>query len=165
VLSLKIFFGCFGNPGSKFFADADDYKKDSKPVEPEIFLYNLLLEFVHFCAHSFKLAESTFNLRRFLLILSVAPVSISRDLKSVLKPRIRRADRENYIETIVDNKGFLTVDSDLPDTHKQANIIGVPMFFYLGIGFTCSGVGSFQFDVKISLAMLVLLRSFLTSQF
>ena len=101
-----------------------------------------------FLRTSFQLSETTFTAATFLVDTGCCSYfNICQDLKTVLKPRIKKGDGKNYIETTVNgNKGFLTVDSNLPDIHQPANVIGLPMFFYLGIGFKCNRIGTFVFD-------------------
>ena len=127
------------------YAHPDDYKKDSKPIEPTIFLYKPDARVRLFLRTSFQLTETTFTAATFLVDTGCCSyLNICEDLKKILRPRIKRADTGNYLETVVNgNKGFITLDSDLPDI---ANVIGLPMFFYLGISFNNQRIGNFDYD-------------------
>lgn len=136
------------SPGTKKYAHPDDYKIDTQPIKPEVFLYKPDARNRIFLRTSFKLTESTYTAATFLLDTGcTSHLNICSDLKNILEPRVKIGDSGDYIEANVNNeKAFLTIDCDLPDVHKPANVIGLPMFFYLGLSFKQQRIGTFKFD-------------------
>jgi hypothetical protein len=142
------------SPGSKKYAHPNDYKIDSQPIKPKIFIYKPDARNRIFFRTSFKLTESTYTAATFILDTGcTSHFNICQDLKTILESRIKISDSVDYIEANVNNdKAFLTVDYNLLEVEKPVNVIGLPMFFYLGISFKQQRIGTFQFDSRERIA-------------
>eukprot|EP01032_Pedospumella_encystans_P024490 gene24490-27698_t len=133
-----------GKENGKVYAHKDDYVVTRDVIKPEVFLYRGSdgTKDRLFFRTSIKLnsdpADLTFTSATFLFDTGCCPhLNVSEDLKKLLKGRIKKDDgREFYVSSYVDGvKHQCIVKSDLPDQHKPANVMGLPMFFALGIAF------------------------------
>lgn len=144
-----------GDDGGKRYAHKDDYKVTTTPIKPHVFLYRgsggsrVRL----FFRTSIKLnndpSNLTFTTATFILDTGCCPhMNLSDELTELLADRIIEDDgREFYISThIKEVKHQCIVKSDLPDQHKTANVMGLPMFFALGIAFPEGSLFSLKID-------------------
>jgi len=141
-------------PGSKLYAHPDDYKIDGKPMKPELFLYrNDDLRTRLFLRTSIKLSEDaddeSYTSATFLFDTGCCPhIMLSEYLQDLLAKRVKTDTFPgDYMKIkIGQNYHNCQVRSDLPDIHKPANVLGLPMFFSLGIKFKGAHINAFSLD-------------------
>ena len=76
-------------------------------------------------------------------------MQISVFLRKRIASRIRKSDTADYIKTeLLAESMNLTVHDDLPDMHKPANFLGLPMFFLLSINFKHTSIGRLNYDIE-----------------
>jgi hypothetical protein len=127
-------------PGSKLYALPTDYKVDDQAIQPEVFLFkgnnsrNRL-----FFRTSFRLSETKFTAATFLLDAGLCShFRFSDDLYNLMLSydRIIQGGPTDYMEVNINGvQHQCLVQNDLPHIHKPVNVIGLPMFFALGLKF------------------------------
>jgi hypothetical protein len=112
---------------------------------------------------SIKLAENSFISATFLMDTGCCShLMVSPILMALIKPRLIKNEVGNdHIVTQVNNKSVICVVSPMEDErHQPANLIGLPLFFLMGIQFTEQKVSSFEYD-KDDIAHEVVTQSLL----
>jgi hypothetical protein len=134
--------------GTVQYAHPDDYKFDSHPIKPNVFIYKAGGRQRLFLRASTKLDSTTFTTATYLFDTSCSvPLQISEYLNKKIRGRILKSDSADYIEFTMTNRvNNLTVHYNLPNVHKPANFAGLPLFFLLGVRFKHEGVGGLEYD-------------------
>jgi hypothetical protein len=139
------------SPGSKLYALPTDYKVDDQAIQPEVFLFkgnnsrNRL-----FFRTSFRLSETKFTAATFLLDAGLCShFQFSDDLYNLMVDynRVIQGGPTDYMEVNINGvKHQCLVQNDLPHVHKPANVIGLPMFFALGLKFDALNINVAAMD-------------------
>jgi len=140
-------------PGTKLYAHPDDYQKETKPITPEFFLFRgpngrgrLFLR------ASFKISKETkpsmFTSATFFVDSGACPeLTVCEDLYKLLEPRIVQHFRYDFIHTEINGKKLkFQVSTSLDAKHKPANLMGLPVFFALGLKFHTAAVDELEHD-------------------
>lgn len=144
-----------GRGGGKSYAYKDDYMRATSPIKPYVFLYRGSdgTRGRLFLRTSIKLRsdphDNSFTTATFLLDTGCCPhINLSPQLRDLLKYRIKKDNgREFYISSKVnDSEHRCIVKSDLPNQRQPANVMGLPMFFALGIAFRKGHMFSYELD-------------------
>lgn len=137
--------------GGRKCALPTDYKIDAEPIKPEVFLYkgnnsrNRL-----FFRTSFQLPSGTFTAATFLLDAGLCShFQLCDELYELLINNVRviQGGPTDYLKTTINGiEHNCLVQNDLPHRHKPANVIGVPMFFALGLRFAAVDIAKVRMD-------------------
>ena len=133
----------------QIYAHPDDYKYTNEPIIPQIFLYKAGVRIKIFMRVSFQIAKDRYISATFVCDTScIAHFLISDKLKLFLKERIHKSDvGPDYLKTNLNGENVeCVVKDDVPKSHQPANIIGLPMFFLLGIQFPKQRLSTFNYD-------------------
>lgn len=139
----------------KPYAHKNDYQIDDAPITPTVFLYrgSYGTRCRLFFRTSIKLtsnpADHRFTAATFLLDTGCCPhLNLSVQLQNLLEGHIQKNDgREFYISTLVDDVLHnCVVKYDLPTQHTSINVMGLPMFFALGIAFRKGRIFALELD-------------------
>lgn len=134
---------------SKLYAHPEDYCIDSEPIKPNLFLYKPDTRIRLFLRISIKISENQFTAATFLFDTGCCPhFNVSPVLKNLIRCRIEKSDiGADYLVTNVNGESAkCIVKEDLPEIHKPANVMGLPMFFLLGLSFQQNRVAAFEYD-------------------
>jgi hypothetical protein len=135
---------------SKLFAHPEDYRLDNKPIKPSLFLYKPDTRIRLFLRISLKVSqEDRFTAATFLLDTGCCPhLNISSLLKNHIRSRIKKNDTgADFLVTEINGETVnCIVKEDLPEVRKPANVMGLPMFFLLGLSFTQNRLATFTYD-------------------
>jgi hypothetical protein len=140
-----------GSPGGKFYALPTDYHIDDQPIQPEVFLFkgnnsrNRLL-----FRTSFWLSETKFTAATFLLDAGFCThFQFSDDLYDLMvkyKRVVQGGPTDYMMVNIHGVQHDCLVQNDLPHIHKPVNVIGLPMFFTLGLKFDAVNINNVPMD-------------------
>jgi hypothetical protein len=136
------------NP-AKLYAHPDDFEKCTEPIAPEVFLYKAGAISRLFMRISIKLAENSFTSATFLMDTGCCShFMISPTLMSLLKPRLimNEIGCDHIVSTLHGKEVKCVIVPMEDERHHPANVIGLPIFFLLGIQFTQGKVSSFEYN-------------------
>ena len=137
------------------YAHPDDYKNDTSPIKPSVFLYrgSMGARERMFIRTSIKLSNDStdqrFTAATFLFDTGCCPhLNLSSRLQNLLQGRIKKDEgREFFISTTVDDVQHKCITkTDMPIQQAQVNVMGLPMFFALGLSFRKGKVFSFELN-------------------
>jgi hypothetical protein len=157
-------------PHSKRFAHPDDYKIDKQAIKPQFFLYkgekgrNRMFIRTSFLLHEkTEKEDAKFTAATFLLDSGCCPhFNMCEELHSMLQHRIVKDSAPfDYIKIHIGGKDHdCEVCRDLPDIHEPANVIGLPMFFSLGMQFQATHINKLTTDVERVVSHVVVTEPF-----
>lgn len=136
------------------YAHPDEYKIDTSPIKPSVFLYRGCMGARErmFIRTSIKLCNDStdqrFTAATFLFDTGCCPhLNLSSRLQNLLQCRIKKDEgRELFISTTVDDVQHKCITKS--DMQVQVNVMGLPMFFALGLSFHKGKVFSFELDPR-----------------
>lgn len=142
----------------KLYAHKNDYQIDDAPIQPTAFLHRgrFSARTRLFFRTSIKLtsdpADERFTAATFLFDTGCCPhLNLSVQLQNLLEDRIKKDDCEYYISTLVDDvQHNCVVKYDFPTQHSSLNVMGLSMFFALGLSFRKGHVFSLELDTEDS---------------
>eukprot|EP01031_Cornospumella_fuschlensis_P026708 gene26708-32274_t len=122
-------------PGTKKYAHPDDYKEDNVPVKPEIFLYksgdghNRI--FMRVSSRTTPDGDENVKFTSATFILDTRcchDLEVCEDLGRLLTHRWKKDSVHDYIKIQIENDTHMCyIKSDLPEGHKLANVMGLPV--------------------------------------
>eukprot|EP01031_Cornospumella_fuschlensis_P024681 gene24681-29824_t len=135
-------------PGTVLYAHPDDYKVDTTPVKPSIFVYKDGARTRLFMRASTRISDTSFTAATYVFDTGCSvPMQISALLRKRIATRILRSDGPDYLKTgLVGGNTSITLHYDLPRLHQPANFMGLPMFFLLKIAFKHTQMGRLEYD-------------------
>jgi hypothetical protein len=97
---------------------------------------------------SVRLSQNQFVAATFLLDTGCCPhFNLSTPLSDLIASRIEKDVGEDFLQTTIDGKNYnCIVKCEVPEVHHPANIMGLPMFFAMGLSFNEGTVHKFLFD-------------------
>eukprot|EP01031_Cornospumella_fuschlensis_P037420 gene37420-45441_t len=130
-------------PGTKKYAHPDDYKEDNAPVKPENFLYKSGDGYNRkfFIRVSFRTTPDgdenvKFTSATFLDTGCCHDLEVCEDLGQLLTHRWKKDSVHDYIMIEIENDTHMCyIKSNSPEGHKPVNVMGLPLFFALGLQF------------------------------
>jgi hypothetical protein len=133
----KMFRGTYAHP--------DDYRIDNKPIKPHLFFYKPDTRIRLFLRISIKISENQFTAATFLLDTGCCPhFNMSPVLKNLISSRFVKSDiGPDYLVTKINEESAKCIVKEI---HKPANVMGLPMFFLLGLSFQQNRVAAFEYD-------------------
>jgi hypothetical protein len=133
---------------TKVFAHPLDYELVDAPIKPEVFVFKPGSRCRMFFRVSIKVGDRFFS-ATFLLDSGCCPhINASEVLYGLIKPRLVRSDvGESFMQTLVNgNVVKIVVKREVPTIHQPANIMGLPMFFLMGLTFKQQRIATLVFD-------------------
>jgi len=134
---------------AKLYAHPDDYMVSDGAISPYVFLYRDGTRVRLFYRTSLRTNDGKFTTATFLLDTGGCPaLYLSPTLQTLLRDRIEVDDLgTRWIRTNIGGEDVrLLVRFDLPSEHRPANVMGLPMFFLLGLTFPQVRINTLVFD-------------------
>lgn len=128
------------------YAHPDDYKIVQEPIRPDLFLYKIGTRNRLFLRISIRLEERKFMSATFFLDSACCSyMRVQGDLLVRMKSRLQKSDiSDDYMEVSwgTTEKAKCTV----LEHYTNLNVMGLPMFFLLGLEFPMSKITSLNYD-------------------
>lgn len=114
------------------YAHPEDYRIENEPIQPNLFLYKPDTRLRLFLRMSIQISDNQFTAATFLLDTACCPhFNVSPMLKNMIRKRIKKSDiGADYLVTKVKGESAACIVKEGP-----ANVMGLPMFFLLGLSF------------------------------
>lgn len=128
------------------YAHPEDYKISKFAIKPDLFFYKPGFRVRLFLRISCELSEGYFFSATFMLDSGCCPgINASSRLYELLRPRLVNSEADRYLRaTVAGNSVKIIVKQNLPES--SANVMGLPMFFIMGLSFKQQMSSRFHFD-------------------
>ena len=149
----------YRSPG-KLYAHPDDYKILRTHIPPNLFAYRHDTRSRLLMRLSFQLAEDDRFVAASFVVDTGCSYSFlfSDELWRILSANNRIVTDEvgtRYVQTTLGGTSAkCLVSNDVPDGHKPANFIGLPMFFLLGVKFQQTKMSALKYENECSTTSL-----------